>query len=257
MSDQAVRLAGASAGQGQRAGRVGAKVRAALLLGHSHTEQNAGLLRGRPKPLVVGTGENLRFPLGGDVGLAAQRRDGCVRHRGRTHDAGLDLPEEKDAGRPSDVRSLSRLGPGTRVQPVLDAQPEEGVPGGVVLDLVSAPADAVVRVNYGRVPVREETELDRLFPAEELAERGEPFGRPRRPLAGDGFAERAVGGEEVVAGEGRRHVRDLVGLELRLARLEAAAEGLRGAGRAESVASSIHRRDPPALDEVVKLAASW
>ena len=124
---------------------------------------------------------------------------------------------------------------------MLDAEAQERVPRRVVLDLVATPARAVVGVAHGRVPVREEAELDRLLPAQELAQRGERLHRPAGAFAGHALAERPIAREEVVVRERRRHVRHLVGLKGGLARVDAC----------------VHRADRRLSREVVKLAASW
>ena len=100
-------------------GRVGAHVRAALLLGHPHAAQRAGLVgRGAQLAVVAERGE-ARLPLGRELGLLAQRRDHRVGHRDRAADAGLGLrgDEHRRAG---DVGAGLRLAPRQRVRAEAD-----------------------------------------------------------------------------------------------------------------------------------------
>ena len=96
---------GTAAVQRRRRRRVGAHVRAALLLGHRHAAERAGLVGGRAELAVVVEREEARLPLGGDLGLLADRRDHRVGHRDRAADAGLDLREQHEERRPRDVRA--------------------------------------------------------------------------------------------------------------------------------------------------------
>ena len=89
-----------------------------------------------------------------------------------------------------------------------EAEPHQFVIGRVVLDLVAAMSVAVVRVENGRVLVREAAEFERLGAAAELPERVRFVGDPTTAFALDGFAQRRVGFEEVVVFERRRLVED-------------------------------------------------
>ena len=101
-------------------GGVGADVGAALLLGHPHPGQGAGLLgRGRVARVVVG-GEEARLPLLGQLGLVAQRRDHRVGHRDRAADAGLGLAKHMKAAPRATWAPGCGSRPGQRVQLVRD-----------------------------------------------------------------------------------------------------------------------------------------
>ena len=203
--------------------RVGAQVRPALLLRHPHPEEDARLVgRGAEAP-VVPVREDLRQPRRGDLGLSPQRRDRGVGHRRRTHDARLDLPEEEDPRGARDVRAGPRVRPWTRVQPILDREPEQRVPRGVVLDLVASIARAIVGVEDGWMPVRQEPELDRLFLAEELSQPRERRVRPARALANDRLSQRLVIRKEIGAAERRHHVRDLMRTKREVSRIASLA----------------------------------
>ena len=83
----------AAALTGRRDGRVGADVGAALLLGHPHPDQGAAPCSAPAVARVIGGGEEARHPLGGELGLRAERRHHRVRHRDRAADPGLDLDQ--------------------------------------------------------------------------------------------------------------------------------------------------------------------
>jgi hypothetical protein len=92
------------------------------------------------------------------------------------------------------------------VEPVLDAELEQLVPGRVELDLVDSLAEAVVRPQDGRVLVREPAELERLATAQPPERRAALLLR-RVSLPAQRLDERPVLGEQVVPGERRRLVR--------------------------------------------------
>ena len=77
-------------------GGVGAHVGAALLLGHRHPAEGAALALGRQRALVVVEREEALLPLGGELGLLAQRRDRRVGHRDRAADAALGLHQQHE-----------------------------------------------------------------------------------------------------------------------------------------------------------------
>ena len=88
---------------------VGAHVGAALLLGHPHPGEGAALARRRRVARVIGGGEDVRLPLGGQLGLGAQRRDHRVGHRDRAADPGLGLGEAHEGGAAGDVGAGPRV----------------------------------------------------------------------------------------------------------------------------------------------------
>ncbi len=101
--------------------RVGAHVGAALLLGHRHPAEGAALALGRQRALVVVEREEALLPLGGELGLPAQRRDRRVGHRDRAADAALGLHQQHEHRRAGDVGAgcrararASRAGRGRR-----------------------------------------------------------------------------------------------------------------------------------------------
>ena len=103
------------------------------------------------------------------------------------------------------MRAASGLAPRERVQPVLHAEAEEPVPGGMELDLVDPLAEAVVRPQDRRVLVGEPSQLERLAAAE-AAERRAALFRGAAALAPERLHEGLVLREQVVALERRRLV---------------------------------------------------
>ena len=134
------------------------------------------------EPLVVGEGEEPRLPLGGQLGLLADRRDHRVGHRDRAHHAGLDLGQEHRAGRSRHVGAWAGLQPGVGVDGVGDADLHHLVPRRVELDLVDPVAEAVVGSERGLVDVREAAQLDHVRAPALRAKPAQPLGRPVGPL---------------------------------------------------------------------------
>ena len=203
--------AGAATVQRCRRGRVGAHVRAALLLGHPHPAERARLLGRRSQVAVVGERAEARLPLGGELGLVSQRRDRRVGHRQRTADTGFGLrgDEHRRAG---DMRARLRLAPRQRVQAEADPGTEQLVPGRMELDLVDAVAEAVVGAQLRRVLVRLEAPADRLRRAGEGADLDRPGLGPLSALAAKRLDQHPVGAERVVTRERQALVDDLMGL---------------------------------------------
>ncbi len=256
----AVLGARASRARRERARRVGAQIGAALLLGHAHADDRARLLLRGQEARIVGSREEPRRPLGRDVGLHAESRHRRVADGGRTADPRFDLRQHEE-GRPArDVRARPGLRPGARVDPVRDAEPEDLVPGGVILDVVATRSEAVVRVEDREVPVGLEAPLDHLGAPEPRAEPRQVLGGPAASLSFDSLRERAVRGEDVVVAERRRLVRDLVGLVVDERRVEVhgvlrgqgletrSSHGRRGLGIASSRAREMPGAPRPVLD---------
>src|SRR5581483_11992902 len=109
-----------------------------------------------------------------------------------------------------DVRPGTRLAPRPAVQPVRDGDRHQLVPGGVERDLVDAVAEAVVRAQLGGMPVRLEAPRDRLLRSGEDAQSAERALVPARPFAANPLEQRDVLRRDVVAGERRGLVQDLV-----------------------------------------------
>src|SRR5579883_680890 len=108
------------------------------------------------------------------------------------------------------------MGSRTRIRPRqagdagFHGEAHQVMPGGVELDLIAPPPEAVVRVQHGRILVRERTPLDGLggaYPAAELVEQG---ASPCRMLTNDGLAQVAIGREQIVIRQRRRLVQYLI-----------------------------------------------
>ena len=194
-------------------GGVGAHVGAALLLGHPHAEQGALLLARRDLARVVDVGEDARLPLLGQLRLLAERRNDRVGHRDRAADARFGLGEAHEGRCAGDVGAGLRLAPGEGVELVRDAEPHQLVPGGVELGLVDPVAVAVVGAELRRVLVGEPPELDHVGAAGDLADRRDLLDGPVGALPADCLTHHRVGGEDVVVGQRRGLVGDLVGTD--------------------------------------------
>ena len=164
--------------------------------GLSARGSSAAVVRQRREP---------RLPLGGQLGLRAQRRDGRVGHRDRAAESRLCLREAHERGRPRHVRAGPRLRPGRRSaarsrrpRPSARARPGGTRPrrsGG--RSGRGAAASACSR--WPRAPSAAPPRSRRSAPTSVRRSRG-----PLRALALDRLAEHAVGGEDVVALERRR-----------------------------------------------------
>ena len=166
-----------------RLGDVGPDVRAALLLGHAHPGQHAGLGRRHAQTGVVGRRGQERRPLLGERVVDPQRRHRGVRHRDRAPVSRLRVRPRHEAGGPTDVRVRVpvRLAlPGGGAQPVADRPLQQPVPGRVEVHLVDPVAVAVVLAQLGVVLVGEPAVLAGL-----LGPRLRPRSPPgtRAPLA--------------------------------------------------------------------------
>ena len=205
VADELVR----SVGGRPRDGRVRAHVGAALLLRHRHAAQRSALLGGRPQAEVVLQRRQQRLPTFGKLRLRPKRRNRGVRHRDRTAVSGLDLRHQKEQRRACDLCAGPGFAPGERVKAVLDARPHQQVPGRMELDLVDSVPEAVVGAQPRRLLVREAAPLER-FGGKKGAERSRSLRGPPGALALEGFDERPVLEEEVVADERRRLIRSPV-----------------------------------------------
>jgi hypothetical protein len=96
------------------------------------------------------------------------------------------------------------------VDAVGDSGAEQLMPGGVELDLVDAPAVAVVAAEHGRVGVGLRGQAGRLLRAGQRADRPDRFGSPAAALAGERVGQYRIGVEQVPADQRRRLVGDLV-----------------------------------------------
>ncbi len=191
-------------------GGVGPHVGAALLLGHAHAREGAGLLPGGDAAGVVGPGHQPGLPLGRQVRCPPQRGDDRVGHRHRAPVSRLDLGPGDEPGGPGHVGAGRRDRPGGRVEAVADGHPHQLVVGGVVGDVVDPVAVAVVGAQLGRVPVGVEPPGDGLGRPGQPAEGGQVVDGPARALPLGGLDQGGVGREHVVALQRRRLVGDLV-----------------------------------------------
>ena len=154
--------------------------------------------------LVVG-GREAPLPLARELGRRRpERRNRRERHRERTSDAGLGVAERHEEDGANDVTVLL-LAPGKAVEPVLDPETEQLVPGRVELDLVDPLAEAIARAQDRWVLVREATELEWPLAAVRT-ERGATLLLRPAAFAPECLDEWAVLGEQVVALERRRLV---------------------------------------------------
>ncbi len=138
---------------GHGPGGVGPDVRAALLLGHRHPGQQAGLAVGHGQAGLVGARGQQRLVAGGQGGLVAQGRHAGVGHRDRAAVAGLGLGPDEELGRPGHVRAGPLVGPGRGVQAVPDRGGHQLVPGRMEVDLVDPVAARVVGAQHRLVHV--------------------------------------------------------------------------------------------------------
>ena len=170
---------------GSADGRVGAQVRAALLLGEDHPGLREGVVVGqRQAPL----------PLARQRRVLAHRRHCRVVDRHRAARPRVELVEEVEQRRPHHVRAGARLAPRQRVDLALDAQAQHPVHRRVVLDLVDAVAVAVVGVQHRDVALR----------ALGVRERLRARRRPRRSRARGPSPSRRLRASAPRAAPGRR-----------------------------------------------------
>ncbi len=193
-------------------GRVGAHVRAALLLGHRHATQRARLAA--PQLGVVARRRQPRLPLGGDLGLRAQRGHSGERHRDRAGEAALGLRGGEVQRRARSVGGglLRCRRPRQRVQLVAHPEPHEVMPRAVKLHLVDAVPIAVEGLQARRVLVGLEAPADRVA-APRRADLVRAAERPTGALALERLDERKVVGEQVAALQRWGLVGDLVGVK--------------------------------------------
>ena len=99
-----------------------------------------------------------------------------------------------------------RIAPGQRVQLALDRLAQQPVPRGVEIDLVDAPAVAVVGPQDGLVALGALGVLERLGRAGQLAGVAQAVDAPRAALALERLAQGQIGLEGVEGGQRRRLV---------------------------------------------------
>ena len=186
MSGEQVFASGSAAADRAGPRGIGADVGASLLFGHRHADEGALFLAAGMKRRVVDVRGDPRQPFVGELRLLPQRRHGGEGHRERAADAGLLLVEEEFEGCADDVRTGFRRTPRQRVRFVLDAERHQLVPGGMELDFVDPPAEAVVRAEDGREAVGLKAEPDDAGRADESPKRfnrSRPHSPPSRKTA--------------------------------------------------------------------------
>ena len=194
--------------------RVGAHVGAALFLRHRHADGDAGLfgLAGRE------AGSYLPARMRGSHSFAtsgsmAQRRQRGIGHRHRAADAGLGLRHQEFDGR---MQHMAGLGPAPRRRgdARFEAQRHEFMIGGMEFHLVDALAVAIEGFELRRVPVGLHRPVRDFGRARARAEFGEALRVHRAARMTQRVLQRCIGREQIDVFEGRRLVRDLMGLEI-------------------------------------------
>ena len=105
--------------------------------------------------------------------------------------------------------SLFRLAPGQGVEPVVDGNIHQLVPSGVEIDDIDTVTKAIVRAQERRVVVGRLTELD-CRTTGDGTDSFSAFACPASSLALQGIDEIVVFRENVVVGQGRCLIGDLV-----------------------------------------------
>ena len=197
---------------------------------------------------VVGGGEEARLPLGGQLGLRAQRRDHRVGHRDRAADPGLGLRHAHEGGAAGDVGAGPRVLPGrasaARGRPRRPSararrggtrprrpgcRSGRGCAASAGSRWPAGPAPAPRRCRRARRPRRSAP-------------------RPsRRPRARTASTSTRVGLEDVVVDQRRRLVRDLVGCRRCGARPLPSARIVRMPGRSADARRQI--ASPPVAED--------
>ena len=121
----------------------------------------------------------------------------------------LDLRPDVEGGGAGRMGARPRIAPGQRMEAVTDRDLHQLVPGRMKIDLVDAVAEPVVSAQPRGVGVGLETPSDRLFGAGQRTQLADEVLSPRSALALERLAQRAVGVEQVVAGEWWGLVQDL------------------------------------------------
>ena len=167
-----------------RACRIGAQVRAALVLGHAHADKCRSLQTRRPKAAIVFARVNSRQPFVRDLRRVPQCRHRAIGHRERAINAAFDLPEHVSPGGAGHVRARFWICPRTRMKTSLEGDFEQLMPGRVKLDFVEPVTVTVECTKLRRELVGIETELHGLGLAEPSAQFGQIRLRPSLRLRG-------------------------------------------------------------------------
>ncbi|MDT4866061.1 hypothetical protein FQZ97_1008970 [compost metagenome] len=150
MAGDAEALAPVIAASGHGLRRVGAHVRAALLLGHAHAHGHAGLVFPEFERRVVGAAGELRRPVGVDGRVVLEGWRDRVGHGNRAQGGGLQLGEEHEACGAGEVRVRGALTPRRAMQPRRGGRRHQRVVARVELHLIDAVPKAVVALELRR-----------------------------------------------------------------------------------------------------------
>ena len=206
----------ADAVRAQRAGDVGGgrrgvspHIRAALLLGHPHPGDRAGLVSEGDQPRVIHAGGEPGEPFPRESRRMPQGRPRGIRHGNGTQVGVLHLGPEVKAGRAAHMRTGARVRePWLGAQTVACSNRHELVVGGVVVDFVEAVADGVVRAQDRGIGV------GLIGPAGGVGGRREAsevsYVAGGRTPAVEGPGQHRIASQEVIAAEGWRLIADLV-----------------------------------------------
>ena len=211
VADQFVSLARSLDAGGNRPRRIGAHVRAALLLGHRHADRHALLLIGGNVARIVDARLDLRQPLRRQVPLQFETRRRREGHGDRAAMARLDFGLHVGARGARHMRAFARIGPGRRMKPVLDRGFHQRVIGRMEADEIDAPPVSIVGVELGRVLVRQRPQLQKLGRPGAGPEGSQRIAGPARAFALNRLLQRGVGIVEVGVDEFDGLVDDLVG----------------------------------------------
>jgi hypothetical protein len=187
----------------------GPQVGAALLLGHRHADRRARFFVEGDGTRIVGVGEHPGPPHPRDVGCVREDRD---RGEGHGHRAGgplLQLVPQVEERRARGKAARLAL-PRHRVQAGAQRAVHQVMVGDVVLDLVDAPPEAVVRAQFRQVAIGERGMGLGLGGGDELPQVARRSRDPRHARAANRGLEPGIGRIGVVALEGRRLVEDFV-----------------------------------------------
>ncbi len=124
--------------------------------------------------------------------------------------AAFDLAPEIETARTGDVCAGLRLAPRRRVETEADRCFHQPVVGRVEFDLVDAITETVENLEFWRVCVRLKAPCDRLGAPAPLADLVQQRLGPRGAVPRDGLAKREVGFVQIVPGERRGLICDLV-----------------------------------------------
>ena len=111
MPYQLIGLAGPTATQGMGAHAVGAHIRPTLFFGHGHADGQRLLLRHGHVTVVVLAGHDLGRPLGSQIVLFAQGRNGGRGHGYGATVCGIDLALQVELGSAGHLRAGAWIGP--------------------------------------------------------------------------------------------------------------------------------------------------